>query len=404
MESGEEDVMESGLSWGQTSGGRSLFAVVLASAVMLGAVAGVLTWRDAAVGGVFRLGAEPSGAGATGLAADEIYRRSVAGVVKVVAFDVRSGDYANAPGEAGSGFVVAADGRIVTCAHVVSPGATPATRVRVVFRAGEAGERSLDGAVVGVDAVNDLAVVRVDPEAVPLTVLPLGDSGGLEVGDTVYALGNALDYDFSMTSGIVSALHRVLVGPGEATICDCIQTDAAVNVGDSGGPLLDEHGNVVGVSERIATPDGPPSGNVGLAFAVPAGTVRDVLRQLETSGQVVRPWVGVEALTISPAAVQLLDPGTDHGILLVGVDAGGPAEAAGLRGGDHVVAVPGQPGRTVLAGGDVITALDGQDVSDTDDLVDCVQGTRPGDHLAVEYVRGGQTRAAVIVVGVRPGS
>ena len=207
-----------------------------------------------------------------------------------------------------------------------------------MFRTGALGERSVEGAVVGVDAATDLAVVRVDPHAVDLTVLQLGDSGSLEVGDTVYSLGNALDYDFSMTQGIVSALHRVLFGPGDALIREGVQTDAAVNSGDSGGPLLDARGVVVGVNERIATPGGAPTGNVGLAFAVPVDTVKDVLRQLRTTGTIVRPWIGVEALTITPAAVQLLEPGADRGVLLVDVTADGPAATAGLRGGERTVA------------------------------------------------------------------
>ena len=395
--------MDTGFSWGQPTGGRSLVVLVIALAVLCGALAGAGTWSGSGTAGVLRLGGSPSEAEAAPLPADELYRRAVGGVVKIEAFDVRTGDYSTAPGESGSGFVVAADGRIVTCAHVVCPAGAAATRVRVVFRAGEAGERTLDGAVIGVDEVNDLAVVRVDPGAASLTVLPLGDPGRLEVGDTVYALGNALDYDFSMTCGIVSALHRVLVGPGEATIRDGIQHDAAVNVGDSGGPLLDDRGAVVGVNERIATPDGAPAGNVGLAFAVPAGTVGDVLRQLAESGEVVRPWVGVEALTISPVVVQVLDPGTDRGILLVDVTADGPAAVAGLRGGDRTVAVPGQPGRVVAAGGDVVTGLDGRAVTSTDDLVACVQAHRPGDRLPVAYLRDGRTLTALIVVGVRPG-
>jgi len=322
--------------------------------------------------------------------------------VKIVAFDEERGAYATAPGEAGSGFVVAPDGRIVTCAHVVSPGGTPVSRVRVAFRSGGVGERMVEGAVVGVDTASDIAVVRVDPEAVALTVLPLGDAGALEVGDTVYAIGNALDYDFSMTRGIVSALHRILLGPNDATIRDGIQTDASVNVGDSGGPLLDERGTIVGVNEQIATPGGAPTGNAGLAFAVPVGTVRDVLSPLDSTGRVVRPWIGVEALTVTPVAVQLLDLRADCGILLVAVAPQGPAAAAGLRGGDHPVPVPGQPGRTVAAGGDVVTRLDGRPVADTDDLVDCVQALRPGDRLSVEYVRDGRTMTTGIVVGVRP--
>jgi S1-C subfamily serine protease len=390
------------LGFTQGLGGRITIALMF----VLFVVVLLSGWAGLVAGGT---GGSPGLTGGAGprqaaLPADEIYRRSIAGVVKIVAFDAPSGGYATLAGSAGTGFVVAADGRIVTCAHVVSNDGSPVERVRVLFRAGEAGERSADGVVIGVDAGSDLAVVRVDPRSVPLTVLPLAGAGRLEVGDTVYALGNALDYDFSMTRGIVSALHRVLTGPSDATIRDGIQTDAAVNSGDSGGPLLDEHGRVVGVNERIATLYGAPTGNIGLAFAVPVSTVKDVLEQLETTGEVVRPWIGVEALTISQAAVQLLRLQTKSGILLVGVEPHGPAAAAGLRGGDHVVAVPGQPGRTVVAGGDVVTALGGRVIASTDDLVSCVQGLEPGDRLPVSYVRDGRSLTTVVVVGVRPGA
>ena len=266
----------------------------------------------------------------------------------------------------------------------------------------------MDGAVIGIDSGTDLAVVRVDPKAVDLVILPLGDSDGLEVGDTVYSVGNGLDYDFSMTEGIVSALHRVLLGPNDALIRDGIQTDAAVNVGDSGGPLLDARGAVVGVNEQIATPGGVPTGNVGLAFAVPVDTVRDVLHQLRTTGTVVRPWIGVEALTITPAAVQLLGLESDRGILLVGVTPDGPAASAGLRGGDRVVSVPGSAGRTVTAGGDVITAMDGRPMASTDDLVDRVQALRPGDVLRRQLPPrwpgppGGHHRRVAAGAAVRP--
>ncbi len=393
--------MDSGFSG--LAGGRAAIGLALALAVLLGALAGRVVPAADGFGAVLgRAGG--AGAGQAALPAAEIYRRSVPGVVKIVAFDAPAGDYASLTGKDGTGFVVSADGRIVTCAHVVSVDGSPVRRVRVVFRAGEAGECSAEGVVIGVDAGSDLAVVRVDPRAVRLTVLPLAAADGLQVGDTVYALGNALDYDFAMTQGIVSALHRVLTGPSAETIRDGIQTDAAVNAGDSGGPLLDEQGRVVGVNERIVTPYGAPTGNVGLAFAVPVSTVKDVLRQLEATGRVVRPWVGVEALTVSPAAVQLLHLRTDRGILLVGVERDGPAAAAGLRGGDRAVPVPGQPGRVVKAGGDVITALAGRPVLSTDDLVDCVQALEPGDRLPVSYLRGGKSLTTVIVVGVRPGT
>lgn len=397
--------MDSGFSYGPITASKTTFIIVLTLGALVGLLAGAAGWTgsgDPIGGSVLARLTDDQVVEEAVPPADEVYRRSVGAVVKIIAFDVRAGRYATAPGDSGTGFVVASDGCIVTCAHVVSPSGSPVSRVRVMFRTSAQAGRSVEGAVVGVDAATDLAVVRVDPRAVDLTVLPLGDSDSLEVGDTVYSLGNALDYDFSMTQGIVSALHRVLLGPGDALIREGVQTDAAVNSGDSGGPLLDARGMVVGVNERIATPGGAPMGNVGLAFAVPVDTVKDVLRQLRTTGTVVRPWIGVEALTITPAAVRLLKPGADHGILLVDVTADGPAAAAGLRGGERTVPVPGQPGRTVSAGGDVITALNGRPVSSTDDLVDCVQALKPADCLSVTYVRGGRTATATITVGVRP--
>jgi S1-C subfamily serine protease len=399
--------MATGLSQQSGRPGAAVVALVLAlcacALVLLAAAPERWSWNAASSGGgaqVSTAGGSTQAAGVP-LPADEIYRRTVAGVVKITAFDVGKAEVAAAPGGSGSGFVVDADGSILTNAHVVSPDGRPVSRVDVVFKTGESAERHIDGAVVGTDATADLAVVRVDPHAVDLTVLPLGDSAALEVGDRVFSIGNALDYDFSMTEGIVSALHRVLLGPDKTLIREGIQTDAAVNVGDSGGPLLDEAGAVIGVNERIATAYGAPTGNIGLAFAVPIDTAKDVLAQVRQTGKVVRPWIGVEGLTITPAAVQLLHLTCAQGVLLVSLQPDGPAAAAGLRGGDHAVAIPGSAGRAVVAGGDIITRLGGRPVAGMTDVVDCVQATRPGDRLAVTYVRDGRPREAVITVGVR---
>ena len=396
--------MDSGFSQGLVPSGRTMLIIVLtfASLLTLLVVGGHLTPGVTPSSAVALLSDGGAGWATAAVPPDQIYRRSVESVVKIEAFDFSAGRRVGAPGEAGSGFVVSRDGRIMTCAHVVSRSGAPATHVRVTFKAGLVGERTVEGVVIGIDTASDLAVVRIDPDRLTSAPLPLGVSRALHVGDAVYSIGNALDYDFSMTRGIVSALHRVLLGPNGATIREGIQTDAAVNPGDSGGPLLNAAGVVIGVNEQIATLGGVPAGNNGIAFAVPVDTVKDVLRQLEQTGRIVRPWVGVEALTISPAAVRILGLDVDRGILLVDVEAGGPAAAAGLRGGYRVVVVPGQPGRTVLAGGDVITSLDGREVSSTDDLVDCVQATRSGDTVVAEYVRDGRVCTARITVGVRP--
>jgi S1-C subfamily serine protease len=360
-------------------------------------------WSTESGGDATRAWADGAYTAATGgapLPADEIYRDTVAGVVKITAFDVADSEVAAAPGDSGSGFVVNADGSILTNAHVVSPGGKPVSHVDVVFKTGDSAERHVDGAVLGTDETADLAVVRVDPHAVDLTVLPLGDSAGLEVGDRVFAIGNALDYDFGMTEGIVSGLHRVLLGPDKTLIREGIQTDAAVNAGDSGGPLLDDRGAVIGVNERIATAYGAPAGNIGLAFAVPIDTAKDVLEQVRKTGTVIRPWIGIEGLSITPAAVQLLGLTCTCGVLVVALQPDGPAALAGLRGGDHVVPIPGSSG-AVVAGGDIITRLGGRPVESMADVVDCVQATRPGDRLAVTYVREDAPVEAVITVGMR---
>ena len=279
--------MASGLSYGSGTTRSALVGALAALTMFAILVFGAGHWIAALAAQGGHAPANIEGRDAAGnaqLPADEIYRRTVAGVVKITAFDARQATVVTAPGGSGSGFVVNADGSILTNAHVVSLDGRAVSRVEVVFKTGDVGERHMQGVVVGTDPTADLAVVRVDPHAANLTVLPLGDSAGLEVGERVFSIGNALDYDFGMTEGIVSALHRVLLGPDQTLIRDGIQTDAAVNSGDSGGPLLDAHGAVVGVNERIATAYGAPAGNIGLAFAVPIDTAKEVLRQLRETG------------------------------------------------------------------------------------------------------------------------
>ena len=293
------------------------------------------------------------------------------------------------------------DGRIVTCAHVVCPSGEPVSRVRVVFRNGEVAERSVDGAVS--------VSTRHGPrrgEGGPGRRRPGGPAarrfGRLEVGDTVYSVGNGLDYDFSMTEGIVSALHRVLLGPNDAIIRDGIQTDAAVNVGDSGGPLLDARGSC----RRRQRADRDARGECPRAtsgWPSPCPSTRSGTSSASC---------GPPARSFGPGSVSRRSPSrrppssfwasSDRGILLVGVTPDGPAASAGLRGGDRVVSVPGSAGRTVTAGGDVITAMDGRPMASTDDLVDRVQALRPGDRLDVTYLRDGRVLQAVITVGSRP--
>ena len=195
--------------------------------------------------------------GDTPASAADIYRQSVHGVVKIEALGSEPGQPAVVPGTAGTGFVVDGDGTILTNAHIVTVGGRAVATVKVTCtRRAALSVACVDGVVLGVDDSMDVAVVKVDPRGLELRPLPLGDSTSLEVGDPVFAIGNPLDYDFSMRSGIVSALHRVLLGPNNAVIPGGIQTDAAVNEGDSGGPLIDGAGRVIGINEQIATAEG----------------------------------------------------------------------------------------------------------------------------------------------------
>jgi putative serine protease PepD len=265
----------------------------------------------------------------------------------------------------GTGFVVNRDGTLVTNAHVVADNDT----AQVSF--GDSG-RMIDAEVLGTDVSSDLAVLRVDPGSVDrLRPLPLADSDRVRVGDGVVAVGNPFGLDRTATAGIVSAVGREIRAPDGFQIDHVIQTDAPINPGNSGGPLLDARGRVIGVNTQIAT--GGSGGNVGIGFAVPSNTVREVLPELARGGRIERPFMGVtSAPHPSGAEVQ-------------GVTPGGPADGAGLRAGD------------------VITGVDGAPVSDPDDLSRLVSGLEPGDEVEVEVTRDGEERTYDIELGTRPG-
>jgi len=266
----------------------------------------------------------------------------------------------------GTGFVVNDNGTLVTNAHVVANSDT----AQVSF--GDSG-RMIDAEVLGTDVSSDLAVLRVDPGSVDrLRPLPLADSDRVRVGDGVVAVGNPFGLDRTATAGIVSAVGREIRAPDGFQIDHVIQTDAPINPGNSGGPLLDARGRVIGVNTQIAT-GGSGSGNVGIGFAVPSNTVREVLPELARGGRIERPFMGVtSAPHPSGAEVQ-------------GVTPGGPADGAGLRAGD------------------VITGVDGAPVSDPDDLSRLVSGLEPGDEVEVEVTRDGEERTYDFELGTRPG-
>lgn len=303
------------------------------------------------------------------LRASVIYETAAKAVVEISA----GGATARAQG---SGFVFDDAGHIVTNQHVVAG----ASEISVQFSNGVV----RDADVVGTDPSTDLAVVEVDAPASLLRPLVLADSSAVEVGDEVYALGSPFGLEGSFTSGIVSALHREMTAPNNYVITDTIQTDAAINHGNSGGPLLDGRGRVIGVNAQIESESG---GSDGVGFAIPSNTVGSIVRQLVSSGEVRHAYLGVR-MTVVP-----------DGIAITEVVAGGPAEKAGLRPATGAEVVDG---REVPTGGDVIVDFAGRDVSSATALQSAVDAAQPGDTVTVTVLRDGSRRAVEVTLGVRP--
>jgi len=226
-----------------------------------------------------------------------------------------------------------------------------------------------------------------------LKPLPLGDSSKVRVGDPAIAIGNPFGFDQTVTTGIVSALQRQIPAPNNFSIDDVIQTDASVNPGSSGGPLLDAAGRVIGVNSQIAT--GGSQGSVGIAFAVPVNTVKEVVPELEDKGKIERPYIGVTTAPVADLARDLNLP-ADRGALVQDVQPGSPAEKAGLRAGRT------RTDEGVTLGGDLIVRVDGKDVRSPEDVAAAIEDNEPGDTVAIEYLRGRKRETVDLELAVRP--
>jgi S1-C subfamily serine protease len=342
------------------------------AAVLLGA--GVVETGEQATTADAPLAAKGAGALAVAtagaLGAREIYRRDAPGVVFVRAQTLRTDptpfDVFNSaePTEAtGSGFVIDEDGLILTNAHVVAA----ATSVQVTF----SDSHTVSAKPVGKDLDTDLALLRVDPDGLDLEPLELGDSETVQVGDPTVAIGNPFGLERTLTTGVVSALQRRLSAPSGFTIENVIQTDAALNPGNSGGPLIDASGRVIGINSQIAT-GGDPGGAVGIGFAVPVNTAKEVIPQLEEDGHVERAYLGVQGSTAG------------GGVLVERVQPDSPAAAAGLRDAD------------------VLRSLDGRSVRSMADVSAILERHRPGDVIQVGVRSGGQPRDVQAKLADRP--
>jgi len=287
----------------------------------------------------------------------------------------------------GSGFVIDKAGYIVTNYHVVGD----AQSVKVSFSNND----SMKAQIIGKDPATDVALLKVVASSRALKPISLGDSDGVHVGDQVAAIGNPLGLDRSITLGIVSALHRSLTSPEGTPIDRVIQTDAALNHGNSGGPLLNAQGQVVGVSSAVSTGDTGET-NTGIGFAIPINTVRDVVAELKAQGHVDHPYLGVVTRPVSPTMARIFSLPVQKGLLVESVTAGSGADRAGLRGGTDQVVVEGE---SYQLGGDVITKADGMSVSSTEDLREIVSEHKPGQSLSVEFYRGAEPLKAEIKLG-----
>ena len=295
----------------------------------------------------------------------------------------------------GSGFVYDAEGHIITNFHVIEG----ADELFVTLP----DETTVDAQVIGADASNDLAVIKVDAPAELLHPVLLGESDNLRVGQFVVAIGNPFGLERTLTVGVVSALGRVIESPDERFIGEIIQTDAAINPGNSGGPLLDLSGRVIGVNTAIFSPS---RASAGIGFAVPVDTVRRVVPSLVERGYFPHPWLGVGSVwTLTPERVEVLrETGmrvpTDEGILIVEVVRGSPADQAGLQGGQRQVRI----GRFVLpVGGDIVTAIDGEPITSDRDLIRYLDiGTNVGQTVEVTVYRDGEEMTVPVTLGERP--
>jgi S1-C subfamily serine protease len=374
--------------------GAALVLLVLVLVFNFGEAKQTVVQRDAQMPTVY------APAGGTGQTPEQIYQGLSAGVVMVQSDFATSGtDVFGQPqsGQAlGTGFVVDGSGYILTNAHVVEENGQKANSVSVVFNKGDGKTQQVKGEIVGIDTGSDVAVIKVDPSGVDLKPLPLGDSDQVNVGEQVVAIGNPLGYDFSITSGIVSAVGRSLKAPNGQTIPNGIQTDAAINPGNSGGPLIDSTGHVIGINEQIATESG---GNQGLGFAVPINTAIRSLDQLKKGGTVQYAWLGVGLQTVTPEVAKAANLTAQSGALIETVYPDSPAAKAGLKGGNKTVTVGSEQ---LNVGGDVITAIDGQTIATRDELVGLLAEKQPGDKVTLTIERGGKTQTVTAALAVRP--
>ena len=331
-----------------------------------------------------------------GFDASAIYDRLAPGVVTVISlFGEADGPLGSQAGGLGSGFVLDGDGYIATNTHVVTSGQglRRAGQVYVDFADGN----RVPARIVGIDPNADVALLKIDPQGLSLTPLTLGEVEHLSVGDPVAAIGSPFGEEQSLSVGVISALDRNIASLTDFGIGDASQTDAAINRGNSGGPLLDGHGRVIGINAQIKTETGE---GAGVGFAIPVDAVKRSLDLLREDGEAEYGYLGVSTQELYPQLAERLGLDVEVGALVSEVVNDSPAEDAGLTAGDRLIDFQGQT--DIAADGDVIVAVNGDDLTQTADLADLISLFEPGESVKLGVLRDGDRRTIEVKLGERP--
>ena len=345
--------------------------------------------------------------GASAVDVQALYADAAPSVVTVRAIIGNPNSIGGGGGQ-GSGFVISEDGEIVTNAHVVTDaeqaGGTPGSNNDPINAADEVyvefpDRNQVEAEIVGFDANADVALLKVDPEGLDLKPLELGDSAAVDVGTPVAAIGSPFGQEQSISTGIVSATDRSIQSLTPFNIDGAIQTDASINPGNSGGPLITADGLVIGINQQINTTSG---GNEGVGFAVPTNLVQRSIEDLRDDGEAEYAFIGVSTIPLYPQLAERLDIDAPSGALIVETTEGGPAADAGLKGaGEDTIMFQGQE---IEVGGDVIVAVDGEELESETDLSRLVTERRPGETVEIEVLRDGDRRTVEVTLEPRPDS
>jgi len=319
-----------------------------------------------------------------------VYEKVADGVVNITSTAVQMDFFFNAlPTQgSGSGLIIDTRGHILTNHHVVAN----AQKLEVTL----ADESKWPARLIGSDPDSDLAVVKIDAPRDKLKVVPMGDSKNLKIGQKVLAIGNPFGLERTLTTGIISSLGRTIRSDNGMLMEDIIQTDAAINPGNSGGPLLNSEGLVIGINSAIISPSG---GSVGIGFAIPVNTAKRFFPELIAKGYVTYPWIGATIQSLIPEIAKYLKAKVERGAMIAEVVKGGPADKAGLKGGDQRVQVGNV---IVIVGGDIVVKADQRDVKTNDELIRYIREKKPGDTIVLNVFRKGKSEDVKVILGERP--